>query len=106
MGEETISAMVSRMASIKPPGVLRRMMRRVAFSRLARAMALPTISVVTGWTTPSTFTAIAFGAAAAVCAENAAVNARITQPRNLPSLYNRHYTPGAGIGLCDGAGEF
>src|ERR1700693_3721970 len=91
MGDETISAMVSRMASIKPPGVLRRRMRTVAFSRLARAMAFPTISVVTGWTTPSTFTAIAFGAAAAVCAENATVNARITQLRKALTLYTKRW---------------
>ena len=40
--------MVSRMASINPPGVLRRTSKRSAFSCLACAMAARTISAVIG----------------------------------------------------------
>src|SRR5579883_1626307 len=57
-GEAIISEIVSRMASISPPGVFNRTMTAPAPSCLAWASAPPTISAVTGWIIPSTSTAI------------------------------------------------
>ena len=82
-GEETIFSIISRIASISPPGVLRRTRSSDAFSFLACAMALPTISAVMGCTIPSTSTATTFGAANAACASSASANAGIPLFRNL-----------------------
>jgi len=60
-GDATIFSTVSRIASIRPPGVLRRSKMASAFSRLAWSMARETISTVTGWTMPFTSTAMTFG---------------------------------------------
>src|SRR5688572_14467879 len=83
--------MVSRIAFISPPGVLRRISTNDAFSCLARAMALPTISVVIGCTMPSTFTAMILGAGPgglpSAPTASVSVIARIAACRNLHSIY-------------------
>ena len=83
IGEATIFSMVSRIASINPPGVLRRMRISVAFSCFARSIALPTISTVMGCTMPSTSTAITFGAAKVACTSSASPIVNVPIRRNL-----------------------
>ena len=81
--------MVSRIASINPPGVFRRTRTSDAFSLLACASAPPTISAVMGWTIPSTSTAMTFGDAQTACAASASANVK---PARSCTIYLK-YTP-------------
>ncbi len=59
-GEWKILSTMSRVASMKPPGVLRRISRASACSRSAWAIADEITRTVTGWTMPSIETSTSF----------------------------------------------
>src|SRR6185369_16791671 len=97
-GDATIFSMVWRIASIRPPGVLRRSRTASAFSRFAWSIARETISTVTGWTTPLMSTATTFGDAYDIRVSSKA-NTQISGP-----IYYQHSETARGPGRMGGWG--